>query len=140
MNRLISILLAAILIISTALFVCQAEEEDKPDLVQLLAAAEAGDAEAMNRLGVMYGNGDGVAKDPVMAMQWLEKAAAAGHAKAMLNLGVMYDWGRGIERDFAVAKVWYEKAAAAGQADAMYNLGTMYRDGRGVQQDHTMMM
>ena len=43
-------------------------------------AAEAGIAEAQYNLAVMYGTGEGVAKDPAQAMEWYKKAAAKGIA------------------------------------------------------------
>ena len=39
-------------------------------------AAEQGFAEALNNLGMMYGNGDGVAQDYVQAHKWFDLAAS----------------------------------------------------------------
>ena len=43
-------------------------------------AADAGNAAAMNRLGFMYQNGKGVAKDEAEAVLWYRKAGDAGYA------------------------------------------------------------
>ena len=48
-------------------------------------AAQAGNAEAQFRLGVMFGNGDGVALDYAQAESWFEKAAAQGHENALIT-------------------------------------------------------
>ena len=57
-------------------------------------AAKAGNAEAQFRLGVMYGNGDGVALDHAAAVDWFEKAAAQGHVYAAGRLSA--ETARGI--------------------------------------------
>ena len=73
-------------------------------------AAAAGNAFAMNGLGLIYLNGYGVALDYVEARKWYEKAAATGNAYAMYNLGNPYLNGDGAPKDYAEARKWYEKA------------------------------
>ena len=68
----------------------------------------------MNGIGVLYQNGEGVAKDYVKAREWFEKAAATGEGYAMNNLGRLYQNGLGVPHDYAKAREWREKAAAAG--------------------------
>lgn len=48
--------------------------------------AEGGNPDAQYTLAAMYGNGRGVARDPVLAREWLAKAAAGGepHAKLLV--------------------------------------------------------
>ena len=50
-------------------------------------AAEQGDADAQNMLGLMYANGEGVPKDSVLAYLWWNLAAAQGLKSAKRNLG-----------------------------------------------------
>ncbi|MBE3039526.1 MAG: sel1 repeat family protein [Chloroflexi bacterium] len=76
--------------------------------------AEAGDGNAMTNLGVMYGDGRGVAKDEREAVSWYRKAAESGNAGAMHNLGLMYGQGRGLEKDEIEAYVWLSTASAFG--------------------------
>jgi hypothetical protein len=45
-------------------------------------AAEQGDTNAQNSLGMCFKNGEGVAKDPAKAAEWLLMAAEQGNAKA----------------------------------------------------------
>ena len=54
----------------------------------LFKAAEQGDASAQSNLGVMYENGEGVAKDYKKAVYWLRKAADQGFAPAKEALAI----------------------------------------------------
>ena len=60
-------------------------------------AAKAGNPEAQFRLGVMFGNGDGVGLDYEQARSWFEKAAAQGHENALITLAWMYANGTGVD-------------------------------------------
>jgi TPR repeat protein len=50
-------------------------------------AAYEGDASAMNSLGALYYNGQGVAQDYAKVREWYEKSADKGDAIAMTSLG-----------------------------------------------------
>jgi len=76
------------------------------------AAAEQND-KAMNSMGVMYQNGQGVLVDYPEAARWYRKAADLGNASAMYNLATLYDEGRGVPKDPAEARKWLDKAAEA---------------------------
>lgn len=103
-------------------------------------AARAGRAEAMGYLGVMYLEGQGTARDPVRAAQWLTRAAAAGDARGMNALGVAHQLGAGVERSYPQAMRWYRAAQELGNAQAMNNIGTLYRQGLGVAQNYAEAM
>ena len=60
------------------------------DVVNLLRAAEAGDAEAQYALGERYLLGRGVLPDEAMAITWLRAAARHGHAGARAQLERIY--------------------------------------------------
>ena len=100
-------------------------------------AADSGLTAAMNRLGYMYQNGQGVPRDDAQAVAWYRKAAESGFPQGMSNLGWMYQNGRGVAQDDAQAVAWYRKAAENGNAAGMTSLGVMYQNGRGVAQDDT---
>jgi len=68
---------------------------------------------------VVYRNGDGVARDDAMAIEWFRKAADGGDPKAQCSLGVMYVTGRGVTQDVDQATAWFNKAAAQGDEDAV---------------------
>ena len=105
---------------------------------QYRLAAEKGDAQAQNSLGVMYHNGQGVAQNYADAMKWYRLSAEQGNAIAQLNLAVMYDIGRGVLQNYAEAAKWFRRAAEQGDADAQNYLGTMYSNGQGVAQDYIL--
>ena len=98
-------------------------------------AAEEGNADAQYRLGLMYANGRGVAKDEKTAVLWYAKAAEQGNAPAQYNLGVRYANGQGVAKDENTALLWYGKAALHGDSDAQYALGWMCANGRGMAKD-----
>jgi TPR repeat protein len=105
-------------------------------LVQYQKAADQGNANAQYNLGVMYANGQGVAKDDAQAASWYRKAAEQGSALAQNNLGSMYRYGLGVTQNNAEAVKWYRKPADQGNAGAQFNLGVMYEKGQGVQQNY----
>ena len=49
----------------------------------------------MNRIGYLYDEGLGVAKDHLEALKWYRKAAEAGLSVAQFNLGLTYEQGQG---------------------------------------------
>jgi TPR repeat protein len=92
-------------------------------LRECIDSAEAGDASAQFRLGVMYGLGLGAEQDYTRAVDWYRRAAEAGLPAAQANLGFMYGTGRGVPQDFVQAYAWYSLAAAGGD-----DLGRRNRD------------
>lgn len=98
-------------------------------------ASEGGSAYAMNRLGLMYDNGEHVEEDLAEAFHWYELAAEAGLPVAMGNVGNMYEYGDGTGQDYQQALAWYRKGADAGDDYSMLNLGYMFLSGRGVAED-----
>ncbi len=106
-------------------------------LAKLRPLAEQGDAVAQYNLGVMYGNGQGVAKNQAESVNWYRKAAEQGMAEAQYNLGVMYRDGQGVQKNEAESVNWFLRAAKQGMAEAQYNLGVMYDEGQGVQKNET---
>jgi TPR repeat protein len=97
-------------------------------------AADKGNTSAMVELGVLYGTGAGVAKDPAQARTLFERAAAAGNTRAIANLATL-SGGGGAPSDPAKARDMFAKAAEANSAEAQYQLGLMYADGTGGPKD-----
>ena len=83
------------------------------------ALAEQGDADAQNKLGLMYYNGEGVSRDHVEAMKWYRKAASQGHAGGQFNLGRMYAEGLGVARNLIRAYMWFSLSEQASDAAAL---------------------
>ncbi len=95
----------------------------------LMFSAQAGDASAQTRLGLMYATGDGMTRNPKKAFGWFERAAKAEFIDAQYYLGLAYHHGRGVARDAAQARVWYESAARRGNAAAQCNLAILFLKG-----------
>jgi uncharacterized protein len=98
-------------------------------------AAERGDLTARHYLGLCYALGDRVAKDPVIAMAWYQRASDAGYLPSTSNLGLLYYQGQAVSKDLTKATQLFRIAAEAGLAQGQENLGFSYRDGLGVPRD-----
>ena len=112
-----------------------AEASPADDIETMRKAAEAGDAVAQYKLGLMYHDGEGVPEDYAEAFKWFRKAAEQRYAKAQYSLGEMYYKGRGVTQDTAEAFKWTRKAAEQGHALAQVSLGASYSFGQGVPKD-----
>lgn len=81
--------------------------------------AEQGNSEAQHNLGVCYGKGLGVEKNPTEAVKWWIKSAEQGNAHAQFRLGHCYSWGLGVEQDDEKAKKWVFAALKFAQENNM---------------------
>jgi len=97
-------------------------------------AADKGSTSAMVELGVMYGNGTGIAKDPEQARKLFERAAQAGNPRGVTNLAAISGNG-GAAADPVQARAMLAKAADANSAEAEFQLGMMMADGSGGAKD-----
>jgi TPR repeat protein len=61
-------------------------EDDKQAVAWYRKAAEKGEPQGMNNLGLMYEHGQGVAQDNTQAVTWYRKAAALGNEDAIAHL------------------------------------------------------
>ena len=84
--------------------------------LELIAAAEAGDAGAQYRLAVDHFLGTHPRANDGRALYWYRRAAEQGHVPAQLLLGQMYESGWGVASDRAEAVRWYRRAAASGDS------------------------
>ena len=84
--------------------------------LELIAAAEAGDAGAQYRLAVDHFLGTHPRASDGRALYWYRRAAEQGHVPAQLLLGQMYESGWGVASDRAEAVRWYRRAAASGDS------------------------
>lgn len=100
-----------------------------------LPLARQGDSRAQTHLGLMFLNGEGVARDPEKAVALYRQSAEQGYTNAQHNLGYEYFAGEVIEKDYTKAMAWFRKAANQGLADSMNNIGWMYANGLGVERD-----
>jgi hypothetical protein len=91
------------------------------------AAAERGQPESQNTLGIMLANGIGLPKDEAAATKWFIKAADKS-AQGKFNLALMLRDGRGVAADPAKATSLLKEARAAGYLPAA---GELARSGGG---------
>jgi TPR repeat protein len=93
-------------------------------------AADKGSTSAMVELGVLYGEGSGVARDEAQARKLFERAAEAGNPRGVTNLAALGGGGGVASSDPARARQLLAKAAET-NAEAQYQLGLMMQDGTG---------
>lgn len=107
-------------------------KSDEQAVLWYQKAVEAGHAQAMANLAVMYrDHRGGLPKDDAKFLSLTRQAAELGNPAAMSNLGWAFMLGRGVPKSDEQAVAWLQKAVEAGEAEAMANLAMMYRDGRG---------
>lgn len=86
-------------------------------------------------IGLLYINGQGVAKDYKKAYEWIKKAADQEEAYSMFLLGQLYEFGLFVKKDYKIAFKWYEKSAEKGDVNASFKIGCCYDDGIAVSPD-----
>jgi RNA polymerase primary sigma factor len=87
-------------------------------LMDLRAAASAGNSNAQFVLGLKYEKGDEVEDNCVEAARWYQKSAQQGHPYARFNLGICYESGLGVNIDWNKALELFRLAANAGIKEA----------------------
>lgn len=101
-------------------------------------AADAGNPQAQRSLGLSYAYGrDGIEADPLLGVQWLQKAIDAGYVEAVLAMGGIYHDGAGsqVPRDEAKAVQYYQRGVALGIPVAKYNMAVLYDVGQQIPHD-----
>lgn len=102
-------------------------------------AYDAGDEQAMYKIGMMYRYGDnGEVPDGGKAVMAFAAAAGEGHGQAACELGRMYLDGEGVAKDEAKAVELFRKGAGASCAEAQYLLARCYLLGVGTWEDLTL--
>ncbi len=85
----------------------------------LLPAAQSGNADAEELIGVMYALGLGVERDDERAFEWYLRSAMKGHPGAQSGVGWYYEIGRGMPApDLVRGYMWYVLSAIGGDPDA----------------------
>ena len=104
-------------------------------MVWLKKAADQGDANAMDWIGIIYRDGLGIPQDYAEAAKWYRRAADLNWRFAEVLLAECYLHGQGVPQDNTQAMFWYRKAADQGDPNAEEWVGGFYRDGTGVPVD-----
>lgn len=86
------------------------------------------------KLGCLYMEGKGVAKDEAKAVELFMRAEKEieGMEEAQVALGEAFRMGKGVPKNINEAVKWYEKAAESGNELAFLRLGNLYEEGEGV--------
>ena len=79
------------------------------------------DAEAMTTLGAMLMQGDGVDKDPALAVEWLMRAVEKNQSEAQWRLGLAYAQGVGIVKNTTEASRLLQLSVAQANSDGQYH-------------------
>jgi TIR domain/Sel1 repeat len=98
-------------------------------------ACDRGNRLGCTDLGLMYYNGEGVAKDLNRAADLFQHSCDANGAAACTNLGVMYVRGEGVAKDRKRAADLFKRACDGGGALGCTKLGLMYARGENGTRD-----
>lgn len=98
---------------------------------------DSGNPIAESLVAQAYLQGNGVERDPKLAVDWFKKSADRGFAEAKSELAFIYMRGLGVPRDYDRARKFAEEAAAKDNASGMTALGMLYSNGWGVAKDQT---
>ncbi len=95
--------------------------------------AESGDSNAQQKVGRAYYYGqNGLEKNHVKGMEYLEKSSMQGNALALYELGIIYYNGIEVEQDYVKAFNYFMQSGEKGNSDALYNVAVMHEFGYGV--------
>lgn len=100
-----------------------------------LSLANQNDAKACYNLGLMYQDGDGVAKNLDEAVKWYTKSADLGYKEAQYTLGALVFQRQIQSISYPQAVTYYEQAAKQGHVKSQLNLGMLYFRGDVIAQD-----
>ena len=89
-----------------------AQFEDAFDKFKSLA--ERGNLQGMLNIANMYQAGEGVEKNPTLALEWYLKGSERGDPRAMFNVAQAYEQGLGVISDHDIALKYYHLAAQEG--------------------------
>ncbi len=97
-------------------------------------AAEAGEPQSQNLLGLAYAQGrGGMAVDPKLAVSWFERAAKQADKDALVNLGEIFYLGEIVPADYDRALSLFQQAAGKDSSRAARFLSWMYYNGQAVE-------
>lgn len=101
-------------------------------------AAEQGDVNALNSLGLCYQNGYGCEKNEKVAFKCFYKASEKRHPEAVNNLGRFYLEGIGVEKDLVRALKCFEISSSLGNVWGTINRATSILMGLGCKKNEAL--
>ena len=135
---LFGILIAAVLIVTTALWFDGADGNPTGQVLErfgkIVSTVKSPDAgQGLFEQGKAFQE----AGDYAAAMNAYREAANAGNGAAMTAIGQMYKDGLGVTTDDYLAFEWFRRGADAGDSAGMFCVGWGYYYGRGVEKSWT---
>lgn len=100
--------------------------------------AKKGSAVAMNELGKMYRDGEGVKRNYLSAIKLFKTASELKNNDATCNLALIYQKGLGVNQNYKKALELYKKASDNGSANGNYGAGYLIYKGYGTTQDYNL--
>lgn len=100
-----------------------------------LAAAQ-GNLQAIETLGLMYGQGIGTEQNSTRALELVKQASDAGSLVAKSELAFMTYYGVGVDQNKSKALELYMEAASKGHIESMSNVGVFFLNGEGTEKDY----
>ena len=86
--------------------------------------AKNGDDSAMDRIGTMYADGEGIEKNISKAIEWYKQSVSEGGLTSLYNLGLVYK----CENNINESKRWFSMALNEGDTEASVELAKLYLD------------
>jgi hypothetical protein len=80
-----------------------------------------GTPSALNLLGIRYAKGQGVKRNPGLAMRFFLRSAMQGYTPAMANIGTLYEIGATGHRNLGRAYAWVRAALAFGVSQEIHD-------------------
>lgn len=107
------------------------DEGDFTSALELfLKEAEQGNSEAQFSVGVMYRNGQGIAKNYDESLKWLRISAAQKYRPAIYAIGLAYIHGLGMQKDPHEAMKYFQKGHDLQHARSSEALAMIYLYGQ----------
>lgn len=103
--------------------------------LQVMKAAQSGDAEAQHEVGMSYKFGRNTEPDQAKAVAWFSRSAAQGHPRSKANLGFHLVYGVGTSADLERGTKLILEAASSGDQIGAMLAGELYLKGIGVSRD-----
>lgn len=119
-SHLCSLVLAIAMMASVGISLSKDSETSAKPPQELVKAANAGDADAQNKLGDFYRQNPQDKPNFSEALRWYLRSARQKYSAAQFMLGHMYQDGEGTERNNVEAYKWFELSRLSGFADAVY--------------------
>ena len=102
-------------------------------LMLILPLVERDYPNAINLLGIMYDDGNGVELNDHRAVELFSRAHTLGYLAATVNLGLMYEWGEGVKIDYMRAKELYLTAHEKHFPGGTFHLAEIFYYGIGIE-------